>query len=506
MMNPHRFPLAILALGLGIPIVASAADTTPLSLHGAIAAAVAANPDLKRERARVASAEAGITMALGQFDLILGSDLGLARKVTPTVCNSNDPQCTKDPGSGQTTTTTGDIYASRALETGGQLKLALVGSQVKSAPALSTDATSTAQTTYRAGLVLTFTQPLLRGFGREIAEANLRKARIDTSRAEQTRRMTANNVLRDVVIAYWELAYATADIEIKRSALGLAREQLRITQAMIEVGRLAQSDSAAVERAIAQREEELALSELAHVNRSLDLAKLLGTWVKPEAALYSAADAPSTVAVAVDARTEIERALEGNPQLKALRLGIKLDEIDLAVARATLRPQLDFTASTGPVGRSRSGLGEATTHAARMDDFDFSAGLAFQWPVQNRAALGSTRIAEEALALARIDAATYEALLRDLVLRQVHSLVTTVKRIDYGKRQVEFAGRNLDAERARFSVGRTTNNEILLRQQELKDAETRLLRATVDQLVYDTTLDAVTATLLDRHGVVLGGW
>ena len=126
--------------------------------------------------------------------------------------------------------------------------------------------------------------------------------------------------------------------------------------------------------------------------------------------------------------------------------------------------------------------------------------------MQNRAAIGNTRIAEEALELSRIDAVTYEALLRDLVLRSVHSLSTTVKRIDYGKRQVEFAGRNLDAERARFNVGRSTNNEILLRQQELKDAESRLLRASVDQLIHDTTLSAVTATLLDRHSVVLGGW
>lgn len=39
--------------------------------------------------------------------------------------------------------------------------------------------------------------------------------------------------------------------------------------------------------------------------------------------------------------------------------------------------------------------------------------------------------------------------------------------------------------------------------QELKDAQTRLLRATVDQSESEIALSAVTADVLDRFGVVL---
>jgi hypothetical protein len=46
---------------------------------------------------------------------------------------------------------------------------------------------------------------------------------------------------------------------------------------------------------------------------------------------------------------------------------------------------------------------------------------------------------------------------------------------------------------------------VLLRQQELKDAETRLLRATVDQSESEAALSAATAEILDRYGVVLKG-
>ena len=46
---------------------------------------------------------------------------------------------------------------------------------------------------------------------------------------------------------------------------------------------------------------------------------------------------------------------------------------------------------------------------------------------------------------------------------------------------------------------------MLLRQQELKDAETRLLRATVDQNESEIALSAATAEVLDRYGVMLKG-
>ena len=68
-----------------------------------------------------------------------------------------------------------------------------------------------------------------------------------------------------------------------------------------------------------------------------------------------------------------------------------------------------------------------------------------------------------------------------------------------------FAQQNLEAEKARFSVGRSTNNEVLRLQQELKNAEINVVRATVDLLDSDVNMSAITAEILDRYGVVLKG-
>jgi outer membrane protein TolC len=484
---------ATLALTSWTPRV-HAEETAPLSVMQAIERAVAGNADLLRERVAVARAAARLTTAEGQFDVIFDAGLDTQREATPPL--SCEPLCKNLT---LVRTTTLGVGLSRSLETGGTLRLSALA--VQFAPSSPADSGGTL---YSSGLALTFSHPLLRGFGTEVTLANLRKARIQQDAAQLGRQMRACNVMRDVVVAYWELAYATQDLVIKRSALDLAQEQLRITKALIGVGRLADSDAASVERAIAQRMEEVAAGEQVLFFRSLDLQRLFGVPADVNIPILAAADAPATGATGVDEASEISRALEANPQLRALKLGFRLSQADLATARSTLRPKLDFTGSVGPVG-FKPGLGDSVKQTTGFGALAWSAGLAFELPVENRVARGQMQAAEEDLNLARLNAEDFAVQLRDLVLRAARSIRTASARVELGRREVEFAQLNLDAERARFHAGRATNNDVLLRQQELKDAETRLLRATVDQNDSEVTLAAATAEILERYGVVLKG-
>jgi outer membrane protein TolC len=115
------------------------------------------------------------------------------------------------------------------------------------------------------------------------------------------------------------------------------------------------------------------------------------------------------------------------------------------------------------------------------------------------------RVAEEDLNLAHLNAEDFAMQLRDLVLRAARSSHTAGTRVALGQREVEFAQLNLDAERARFHAGRATNNDVLQRQQELKDAQTRRLRATVGENESEAVLSAATAEILDRYGIALKG-
>jgi len=76
-------------------------------------------------------------------------------------------------------------------------------------------------------------------------------------------------------------------------------------------------------------------------------------------------------------------------------------------------------------------------------------------------------------------------------------------RVEFGRAAVGYSEDNLKAEMARFTVGTSTNNDVLLRQQELKQAQESVARATADLLEGEVALASLTGDLLETYGVTL---
>jgi outer membrane protein TolC len=467
----------------------------------ALQRAVSGNVELQRERVNILQADAALLTARGLFDFQLTSTLSFSRATTP-------PLTAEDIASGYTNDLGLDVGVNRQLETGGQLRFSLQNDAFNTNSRIQCGTiagpNNAACTFYNSVLGLTFTHPLLRGLGAEVTQATIRRQRIQKDISLLNRQMRASNVLRDVVTGYWELAYAAQDLAIRRSAVELAREQLRITKAQIDVGRLAPVDAAAVERAIGDRLQDVATSEQNLYFRGLDLRRLFGLRSDAAAPALTAVEVPAATPHEVDAAAEVQRALDMNPQLRALRIGLQLNSIDLQTAADTLKPRLDFIGTVGSRGRKNDFL-TTLSQTFGLDDMTWSAALNFQMPVENRIARGQMQSAQLAAEGTRLDSSVLELGIRDTVLRLSSQIATASKRLDLAKQTVGFAQQNLDAEKARFQVGRSTNNDVLLRQQELKNAEIQVIRATVDLLNADVQLSAITAELLDRYNVVLKG-
>ena len=474
-----------------------------LALSQALERAVSGNVDLRRERIAIGISGARVMAAEGQFDVVLAGDVNFARRTTPRISDT-------DLTGGFANTAAANLSLQRALESGGRMTLAAQASRLNTNSLIQGCGTNDPLlpppecTVYNNGVLLTFSHPLLRGFGAEIAQANLRRSRIQRDLALLNRQARAANVVRDTINTYWELSYQTQELEIRRSAVELARQQLRSTKEQIDVGRLSLLEMATVERAIADREQDVALAEQELVLRSLDLQRLFGA--APPAAFsgYLASDRPRAAGHQVDVAAEVGRALESSPALKSFKMGLKLTQIDIQVAEAAVRPQLDLVATVGAIGRSTD-LGVSLAQIGSVGFPTWSAGLLFQLPVQNRAARGLATSAHLADQRAELDAADVELAIRDSVARLAARTQAASRRIELGNAAIGFAEKNLTAEKARFEVGRATNNDVLLRQQELKQAEIRLARATIDLLTSDTALAALTGEILERYGIVLEG-
>ena len=497
-----RFAALALALTWSAAPGAAHAAEEPLSLNKAIERAVAGNPDLRRERITIETADARVESALGFFDVNLTANFDYARKKTPSLT-------ARDPQGGASTTLSLDLGIQRQLESGGNVSLLFSNARNDSGASLSCgtiDGVVGECRAYSSSVGLRFTQPLLRGLGPEFALANVHRTQIVKDQALLNRLTRASSVLRDVINTYWGLAYATQDLAIRQSAVELAREQLRVTKAQIDVGRLAPVDAAAVERAIGDRQQDVLLSQQELLFRTLELRRFFGLAVSPSDAAFTAADAPQATPQAITIASDVMRALESNPQLRSLKLGIALTDVDIATAQSALRPQLDFVGTLGAAGGNLTrGFDDSLKQVVNVDNPTVTAGLHFALPVQNRIAGGQDRVARWASERAKLEVGDFDQEIRFQVMRLSSNIDTAGKRLELARATVGFATQNLEAEKARFSVGRSTNNEVLRVQQELKNAEIQVVRATVDLLIGQVNLRALTGDLLETYKISLKG-
>jgi outer membrane protein TolC len=471
----------------------AAAETRALSLQDAVALAVRQNPALQAAGADVRIADAGIESVRGLDDFVLEASGAWREDRRESVPGTPVQQRAFDQ-------IVGSVGLVKPLPTGGRLSLSGLSGFSRTRfethidPMMSEQSVADA---YAPSLQLVFEHPILRGFGVDVARADRKRARIHRDLAGAQREGLAAALIRDVVAAYWDLGYAAHALEIHRSAAASAREQLARVQANIAVGKQPKSASAEIEVAIAQRDEEVLYAELAVTDRSLALGRLCGL---PVSTVLGATDRPQPPSRRTDGT--MEAALARNPQLQAIRTEGRAALVEIDVTENGMLPQLDLLFAGGPLGSARD-FSTARRQLTGLDSYTVTAGLSFSLPLGRHAARGARDAAREGLRKARLGEADVAAQIAQAVAHGLAAVETARRRTEVLAPAIEAAALDLESERARFEVGRSTNFDVLRRQDALASAKLLVLRAQVDHLEALAALDALTGDILDAHGVVL---
>ena len=106
-----------------------------------------------------------------------------------------------------------------------------------------------------------------------------------------------------------------------------------------------------------------------------------------------------------------------------------------------------------------------------------------------------------ALAAALIDSADVKNQVATAAVQAVALASSAEKRLELSRRAIELSEKNIKAEVGRFELGKSTNFDVLLRQDELKQARLRYARAVADYLRARAALGALTGELLPEYGV-----
>lgn len=495
-----------------------------LQLSQVLEIALDENIDFQNRVIAVEISEANILAALGAFDvqLIAGAQASLS-KITPRgglfVFNRGSRALT------------GYLGVSRRLETGGNISLRVdVARTLTDQPANPFNPTEGGIATlaeYRIRPTLTFSHPLLKGMGLKVNRAQIHQAKLARTTAEANELTQAQTMVRDIVSAYWDVLFAKRDLANRHQSVELATQQLDRTQAQVRAGRLAAVEAKAVEQSLAQRETDVILAENRLLDSSLVLRTLMGQEFSDREALgvLPITDPAAFVSEPVDTEAAIDRALANNPQVRQLEIALASKRIDEIVEANNRLPQLDFTGSFSPAGRSvdaspnaqsgdpgnRGSWGEAFRNFATENvgrdglfaEYTVTGALDLTWSIQNRTAKGNHQRVLAEIRQAELNLKQIRQTTSSSVIRATNNLRSAGKRHELATLSVELAEQNLAAEQARFDVGRSTNYDVLFRIDELTAAQSTVLQAGIDYLKAKVELQSLTGEILPAYGLDL---
>lgn len=352
---------------------------------------------------------------------------------------------------------------------------------------------------YIAVSSVSVTQPLLRDFGFKANLAEIRLQKQATLAAQQELRGVALRIMRDVANAYYEMAFAQQNVEVKQEAVRVAANLVRENQRRLDEGRMAPIDVTQAQSRLSEAQEELVIARNFLAQRRNTLLELTQDAFDPGHNNELAVDRSfvSTHVPTLDREEALVALFQHNPSyLAALELA-KADDVRIAYARNQRWPRVDLKVSYGYNGLSRDTEDAFKNYWERTQP-TWSAGLVLNVPLyditaRSRVLEAKRRKSQTLLEIKRTEVTLLSAF--DTAMRDIDN---AAERVGLVKDTVRLAQSALDAELRRLSSGLTTSYNVAQAQRDLSQARSRELATYVDLNKAVTQLYFVLGTL-DQH-------
>jgi outer membrane protein TolC len=495
---------ALVASVLGLALGAARAQPAPepqgeqLRLADVIAAAVRQSPDLAHAKLDLATARAQLLQAQASGDTHVGGTATGQRLSYP----ATDPN-----GQSYQSDYKLDLSARRTLSTGGTLSVDLVDERTA---VVGTEAVTNGMlvmfgvpSRYVASMVFGLTQPLLRGAGSTAFAAQRHIAERQRDAAALAQEAKARDLVVSLAQAYWQVAFAWRQLEVRKASLELAQKQLDYTEGLIRAEKTALSEALAVRQVIATRKQDVIAGEQEMYDRSVALRQLAGLEIGPDALAVKTEPLPLKVDPAqLDLRAVVRAAFDHSAELASLVASHKAAQVAVDAADNAARSQLDLGISGGPLGVSPS-VTRALYDLVYHTGYQVTGSLTFDHTIEQHAEHGGQQVARAALQQAEVAEREAQARLALRATRAVQRAQAALASIELGDEAIQLAEQNITAEQKRFELGKSTNFEVLRRQDELGQAQLRQASSVNDYLAARADLDGLSGEILARFGIVM---
>ncbi len=350
--------------------------------------------------------------------------------------------------------------------------------------------------------VLTLTQPLLRNFGFEANETNIKIAGGNKSIAQEQLRLRVSNVTTQTYNAYVELIYAYEFLEVQRRSLQLARDLVTLNTARVRAGVAAPVEVTQAEAQQAAQVQNVILAEKSVQDAQDNLKVILnipgtgGSWVQEIRPTYTLTFQPQNV----NLEAAIQSALDNRYEYKSAKLDLQNKEMSLRLARNQLLPDLSLSGSVSSNGAGNT-YGVTTNGIGSGDFVSFNIGLILTVPLGNRAANANYTKAGLTLEQAQTSLKSLELQIVQQVREGVRRVDAFAKRVDANKAATVLAAEQLRVEQRRLEAGVSTTFNVLQFQTQLATAQANEIRAIADYYEALANLDSVRGTVLQTYKI-----
>lgn len=347
---------------------------------------------------------------------------------------------------------------------------------------------------------LQVTQPLLKGAGFLVTQANIVIAEYNSYSTVASYKQEIMEQVSTALQSYYDLIFAVGTVEVVQVSLEQAKELLRINKAKLDAGVLPELDVLQAQAEVASRVQEMITAR----QRVEDASDKLKTQLAEICDLGNASlrplNQPEVPDYKATEKAAVDAALKYRPEFEEIHWAYETQNVNVAVAKNSTLPSLNLTAGIGGAG---IGQGNGTTVDRAFDGQanNSNVGLQFNYPLQNR----NARYKFQEALKSRDSVAIMMQELRDEVVRQTRTAVRALDadriKIKVGAAVVEFNKAKVETGLARQQAGLATSFEVLSFQNDLAQARLSLLASIIDYNKAIVLVEQSKGTLLKMLGI-----
>lgn len=342
---------------------------------------------------------------------------------------------------------------------------------------------------YTVDPVVSIEQPLLKGFGEGITTANLEISRLNTRLDFLNMKNTVSQTVTSVITAYWQVFLDKERLSIAEISLARARQILDINQALVQSGRMAELDMIQTQTDVARKELSLEVAQNTYRQSKATLLALLDL---PRYIDFTPSDIGEVVKTDFALPQALDCGMLNRFEIFRAKISLSLAKISLKVAKDGKRWDLRLIGSAQS-NNTRQSYNDAFK-GVPTDSHTYSIGFSLVVPLSDMAAEQEVVQARGGLQTAQNNYAEAEQVVRLDIQNATRNVNATYRQYELAQRAQALARQQLQIERNKLSLGRSSNFQVLTYQDTLRTAQLDEVSARVDYLMSLANLDLALGT------------